>query len=108
MLNMEEHNRSLDEGEARPNQGETIQHHGNLHATNIRQSSNSQQKRNSARPGRIEGREHLRESRLLPNTGSLEPRSSNLEKPRKARNELPYIEQAMQRNHHRQHSLVPS
>ncbi len=106
MLNVEEHNQSMDEGEAGPDQGGTVQHSRNLQATNIQQPSNTQRTWNPVGLGRHERGERLCESRLHPNQGSMEPQSPNLEKSRRARNELSHIELAMQGSHHCQHPLV--
>ncbi|CAK9866526.1 unnamed protein product [Sphagnum jensenii] len=108
MLNVEEHNRSMDEGEAGLDQGGTVQHSRNLQVTNIRQSSNTQRMRSLVGHGRHEGGEHLCQSRLHSNQGSMEPRKPNLEKSRRTWNELSYIKHEMQGSHHSQHPLASS
>ncbi|CAM6003229.1 unnamed protein product [Sphagnum balticum] len=103
---MEEHNRSLVEGEAGLDQGGLDQHRRNLHAAYLRQPANPQRKRGPFRLGRNEGRKRLCESRLHSNQRPMEPRWKNLEKFRRTRNELPYIKQKMQGSHNSQHPLA--
>ncbi len=106
MLNVEEHHRSLDEGEAGINESGPHQHGRDLLTTNIRQSVNFQRTRNPFGLGRIQWWKRLCKSRLHMNQRPLEPEWTRVEKPCWARHELPPFKQKVQGLHHRHHPLA--
>ncbi|CAN5956217.1 unnamed protein product [Sphagnum jensenii] len=82
----------MDESETGSVQSNPDQHSRNSQTTNLRQPFDPQSVRNPIRLERPKRKERLRASRLHANQGSLEPRRPGVEKPSRARNELPCFE----------------
>ncbi|CAK9261717.1 unnamed protein product [Sphagnum jensenii] len=106
VLNVEEHCRSMAEGLTWSNEGNPDQHRGSPQATNLRQPLDSQPVRSPARTERHKRGEHLCVGWLHANQRPLEPSRTGVEKPGRARNELPCGEQKMQGDLHCQHSMA--